>query len=242
MVKAMKWSEIKQTIDNIGLSLSSCLAICGMDENQTVGNMVIDLEKAFKPDGEGYKYLTVAENGVLALCNYMFEDGKINVTKDLLKIQKRAKDIYKLCHGEDTLYCAMACNKIITIIDTFLNEWQTGKESGKNETVEQAGNTPTPKRGGQTKPFSCKMINDTDGTKLKKIHDVIKGKNGKDAILVILASIELGWLLRPYYTQFQSEFKDVEKCSKSMYNAYIKKENNKYPNEEIEGMKTALKE
>ena len=54
-----------------------------------------------------------------------------------------------------------------------------------------------------------KMIDDVDGVKLQNIHKAIKGKRGKDAALIILASIKNGWMAKPTFTQVKNEFGDI---------------------------------
>lgn len=244
MVKAMKWTEIKHRIADANSRLSAVMSLCELEKSELEQKQTskVDYIGAFKPDGGAYKDIDVVREDVEALCNYMFEDGKIDITNDLQHIQCLAKELYtKILNKTERNNFAINCWGVGKVIDDFFTQWQACNESGKNEAVVQARNTPTPKRGRQTKPFSCQMINDTDGKNLKKIHEIIKGKKGKDAILVILASIELGWLLRPNSTQFFQEFQDVE-CSKALYNKYINKNNNGYSQDEITGMKEALKE
>ena len=93
--------------------------------------------------------------------------------------------------------------------------------------------SPKPARGrGRPKEtLKDKMINDADGSKLQKIHTLIQGKKGKDADLILLASVLKGWMNRPTHTEVMNEFGDIG--SKTGYNRYFHKE--KFTNEEIEG-------
>ena len=82
-----------------------------------------------------------------------------------------------------------------------------------------------------------KMIDDADGVKLKKLKDVIQGKIGKDATLVILAAIDLGWMTKPTAKQIEEEFGYIG--SQQNYSKYL--DENKFKKEEIEGMKNCLR-
>lgn len=81
-----------------------------------------------------------------------------------------------------------------------------------------------------------KMINDTDGCKLQKMHAAMKGKKGKGAALIILACIKKGWMLRPTYTQVRNEFGDIG--SKTGYNRYLYE--TMFTDLEIDGAKKSL--
>ena len=65
------------------------------------------------------------------------------------------------------------------------------------------------KRGRPKETLKDKMIDDTDGAKLQKIHNAMKGKKGKIAALIILACILKGWMAKPTFTQVKNEFGDV---------------------------------
>lgn len=68
---------------------------------------------------------------------------------------------------------------------------------------------PKLKKGRPKETLKDKMIDDVDGVKLQNIHKAIKGKRGKDAALIILASIKNGWMAKPTFTQVKNEFGDI---------------------------------
>ena len=95
---------------------------------------------------------------------------------------------------------------------------------------------PTRGRGRPSESFKDKMIEDANGEKLEKIHKAMAGKKGKDAALIILAAVDLGWLLKPTYTQVKNEFGDIG--SSTGYNRYLT--HSKFTNEEIENLLNTL--
>ena len=62
------------------------------------------------------------------------------------------------------------------------------------------------------------------------------GRKGKDAALMILVCIKLGWMHKPTYTQVKDEFGDIG--SKTGYNRYL--DSNKFTDDEIEGVMNIL--
>lgn len=90
---------------------------------------------------------------------------------------------------------------------------------------------PKPNRGRPNGTFKDKMICDTDGSRLHKIHNAINGKTGKDVSLIILACIKKGWITKPTYTQVKNEFGDIG--SKTGYNRYLNEQ--MFSREELEG-------
>ena len=116
------------------------------------------------------------------------------------------------------------------------NNGQTTDAQSLNPEPQQENPKPTRGRGRPKETFKDKMIDDTDGSKLEKIHTKIDGKKGKDATLIILACIKKGWLTKPTYTQVKNEFGDIG--SKTGYNNYLNE--NKFTKEELEGVINCL--
>lgn len=112
------------------------------------------------------------------------------------------------------------------------------KTSLTDEKQEKQNQQPK-KKGRRVKPFKDKMIDDADGKKLQKIHSVMSGKTGKDAILIVYASFDKGWVMpKPSYTAVTEEFGAV--VSKSEYDEYWKNAENKFTEQEIDGIKKIL--
>ena len=78
----------------------------------------------------------------------------------------------------------------------FLDEVQTAPEQAKPQ-------------GRPTKPFKDSMLNDINGEKLEIVHTFMDGKKGKDAVAIILACIDIGWMQKPTYGQVKNEFGDI---------------------------------
>ena len=101
---------------------------------------------------------------------------------------------------------------------------------------EQKITKPTRGRGRPKETLKDKMIDDADGKKLQRLHEIWGGKKGKDAALIILVCLLTGWMNTPTYTQVKDEFGDIG--SKAGFNKYLKK--TMFTDEEIEGAKAAL--
>lgn len=124
--------------------------------------------------------------------------------------------------------------------ETWQNELRETFEQTdtKQGAAEDTGQKPTRRRGrGRPKEsLKDKMVNDEDGSKLQKIHTIMQGKKGKDAVLVLLACVLKGWMDRPTYKQVKDEFGDIG--SKSGFNRYFAE--SMFTAEEIKGAKSRL--
>ena len=99
-----------------------------------------------------------------------------------------------------------------------------------------------PKETLKDKMIKDKMINDADGSKLQKIHKVMDGKKGKDAALIILACIKMGWMLKPTFPEVKKEFGDIG--SRQNFTKYLKGKQDinekQFTEDEIEGVINSL--
>lgn len=73
--------------------------------------------------------------------------------------------------------------------------------------------------------------------KLQTLHDVMNGKKGKEVALIMKVAIQIGWITKPTFKAVEDEFGNIG--NRSNYNKYIN-ENNRFTNDEIDGMKQAL--
>lgn len=110
-------------------------------------------------------------------------------------------------------------------------------EMGSNKPQRETHKTARGK-GRPKETLKDKMINDADGEKWQKIHNVWGDSKGKDASLIIVACIKMGWMKRPTYTQVKDEFGDIG--SKTGYNHYL--DSKKFTHDEIEGIMNTLKQ
>ena len=86
--------------------------------------------------------------------------------------------------------------------------------------------------------FKDKIIAENKDEVLNKLHSMIDGKRGKNVALVIFASVEIGLILKPTYTEVKNEFGNV--VAESGYNNYLDK--SKFSDSEINGIKNRLLE
>ena len=80
------------------------------------------------------------------------------------------------------------------------------------------------------------MVGDADGSRLRKLHDVMDGKKGKSVALFLYAAVKIGWLELPTYTQVSSEFGDIG--SQQNFARYM--DGLRFLNSEIEGAINSL--
>lgn len=98
------------------------------------------------------------------------------------------------------------------------------------------GKSKTGKRGRPKTTFANMMIGDDNRGRLAIIHEMMKGKKGKGVALVILACMNLGWLLKPTFRQVEDEFGDVG--TKQAFNNVMAKRND---TKEIHAVEEAIK-
>lgn len=73
-------------------------------------------------------------------------------------------------------------------------EASTGKSGGKA-------------KGRPKKPFSDFIVNDPDGKRLNAMHAVMEGKMGRDVALVVVACMDMGWIINnPSFASMEKEF------------------------------------
>lgn len=89
------------------------------------------------------------------------------------------------------------------------------------------------KRGRPSKPFKDYL---QDNGKFQILRTVMNGKTGKEAVLVIKAAIQLGWITRPTYNAVKGEFGNIG--SVSNYNKAMRE--NPFTDDEVVGMKNIL--
>ena len=106
-----------------------------------------------------------------------------------------------------------------------LDEWVNKYEDNGGWLSEEIGKTTalpieeeplklkenTRRKGRPKETLKEKMIDDADGSKLDKMHKLMKGKKGRDAALAITAALKKGWMTKPTHTQVEKEFGDVGK-------------------------------
>lgn len=103
---------------------------------------------------------------------------------------------------------------------------------------QQQKGQPARGKGRPKETLKDRMINDADGSKLQKIHKVMDGKKGKDVALIILACMQIGWMLKPTSTQVKEEFGDIGALQG--FNDYINNSEEKFAKCEIKGVINSL--
>ena len=121
----MNWSELEDIIIDSKCRLNSILRLFDWekgDYKELPPDEAIP-EDVFGENG-AVKDVTKVWDNVTDLCNYMFADGKIDITNDLLDIRAMADELkHKSIKHKSRGRLAIACDKVVKNIDLFLNRW-----------------------------------------------------------------------------------------------------------------------
>lgn len=172
---------------------------------------------------------------VKAICDYMIDDGSVDMTERLQEIKAEARkiesDVAKMGYSKERVTLCLNCRSIINNIKDA-EEWAKPQQEApeapqqQNECLcgELAGNnnktTSKPKRTPKT--ITDRITNNVDASDLlKKLHTLMDNKSGKDALVYLTICIADGKLNRPTFKQFQNEFTNI--CERANYYRYTKK-------------------
>lgn len=118
------------------------------------------------------------------------------------------------------------------------NEVTIDAETSQQEAIKQpVALKPKPLDGRKAKPFVDCLLEPDKEQHLNSLHQLIKDRRGKDVALIVKASMQLGWITKPTFSQVQNEFGNVG--NKSGYNKYMSLPN-AFTQQDLNGMKTAL--
>lgn len=206
--------------------------------------LVNDIRK-WKPDAHDEDKMLMAGTVLLMvkkiLCHHCEERYRGIVYDMLENTLERNLKIYDEQEYQQFLDRLSECS---VLLSEWINDYDSGEgwlsdEIEKTLTQGDAEELAVPqerkttrKKGRPKEKLKDKMIDDSDGTKLKRLHQLMKGKKGRDAALVIMVSVEKGWMTKPTHKQVENEFGDVGK--QQGFTRYLKKEC--FDDEEWEGM------
>ncbi len=156
--------------------------------------------------------------------------------------RKLYRELIRLCLEDAKKLSAEKQERIKCYFDAFQQQQTESKQpqqaAPEHQQERQGNHKPTRGRGRPKETLKDKMADDTDGGKLQRLHTLLQGKKGKDAVLFLLVAVIDGWMQRPTYTQVINEFGDIG--SKTGFNRYFCKE--KYTDEEITGARNSLQQ
>lgn len=114
----MKWNEIEDIISDSKIRLNSIYILFGYNRDSGFSD-VIEHHEALGENGAVKDVAKVWEN-VTTLCNYMFDDGAIDVNSDLLEIRQMANELYhEAMKHEATKQLFFPCHKVVQNIDKY---------------------------------------------------------------------------------------------------------------------------
>lgn len=104
---------------------------------------------------------------------------------------------------------AKEITELSKIFDFYFSSGETNSSNIELGSETEKEKVSAPKRGKPGRPtqsFKELMIEDENGKKLQKIHDLVKGAKGKRFALIITACIQKGWITKPTYATLTKEF------------------------------------
>lgn len=133
--------------------------------------------------------------------------------------------------------------KLIKYLEEYVKKYTLvwGDDEPQSEQADPEPQREKPKstrgKGRPKGSFKDRLVDDADGKKLERLHQVMKGKMGKDAALIMMAAMGRGWINKPTYQEVKDEFGDIG--SRQGFSNYFDKEG-KYTEKELEGAKNSL--
>lgn len=183
------------------------------------------------------------------ISDLVFTQAKVEISKVIKEADNKLVAAYS---NRDMLACndwqlvKNTFEKLLSRVE-FEYSQKTAKDTGQTYTATSAdvvdtgqpqkrdkpnkAKEPARRKGRPKKPFKDMMIDDTNGGKLQKIHDIMKGKKGKGAALIVLAAVKKGWLQKPTFAQIEEEFGNIG--TRQSITTYLHEE--KFTKDEIEG-------
>lgn len=163
----------------------------------------------------------------LAYVDGEIEDANASMFKMVQESSKEGAELYSI--SEVYIWNKERKQALVRLRDEFL------QQNPQNQNQEPQQGTRRGK-GRPKKSFKDLVINDPDGSKLQKIHALMKGQKSKGAGLIMLACIKKGWISKPTYAQVTDEFGDIG--TQQGFTPYLNEQ--KFAKEELEGAINSL--
>lgn len=199
-------------------------------------------------------------NPVKIMCDYMIDDGSIDMTERLQNIKAEVSrielSVAKMGYSKVRMPLMLNCRAIINQIKD-MEAWTTNNtehqqghiaapqqpDNGSSGELTGNGNESAPEGSKQPHPkstttnFRNKIAGNVDSDKLlAKLHTLMDGKTGKEALIYLTVCIIDGKMNRPTFKQFKAEFPYI--CERANYYRYT---NPQYlTNDEKEAARKAL--
>lgn len=138
---------------------------------------------------------------------------------DLMKLQKES-GLYLKEQATTDVIDYIGSKELAQKYINALQQEQATQEPKQEHSQQQVSHKSNRGKGRPRETLKEKMIDDADGSKLQRVHEIMRGKKGKDASLVILACVKEGWMHKPTSKQVQEEFGDIG--NQSGYNKYMR--------------------
>lgn len=192
---------------------------------------------------------------VKTLCNYMFADGKIDIDKDIRRIDDYAKELHT-----NTINYIQSNDDIKRVLyEDSKVEYDKEPASLKQLSVEltrieydaikitniisqyfaRKDKQPEPKHKiiKEPKTFRDRIAGNVDADELiAKLHTLMDNRSGKNALVYLVVCINDGKIARPTFAQTIKEFPNI--CKSANYYRYT--DIGMYTKEEKEAAKKAL--
>jgi len=192
-------------------------------------------------------------NPVKVMCDYMINDGSIDMTERLQNIKTEVSQIElsvaKMGYSKEQMPLLLNCRAIINQIKD-MEAWTANNPEPQQKHTEApqqpiggsggelAGNDKKTHKEHTKKTFKDRIAGNVDGDALiAKLHTLMDSKKGKDALIYLAVCIKDGKLISlPTYKETTKIFPNIG-CRAGYYRYTA---TTKYRDEEIEGARKAL--
>lgn len=200
----MKWSELEDVVIDSKVRLNSIYIMFGYSKDKGFPDK-IEYHEALGENGAVKDVVKVWEN-TTTLCNYMFEDGTIDINNDLLEIRQMAYELqHEAIKHESCKQLVTPCHKVVQNVDLYFKRKGIKIEPQQKHT--EASQQPNVGNSGELAGCSNKNVPEIKKDKLPTIYD--DGIDKEKEQTVLYNAINKGWM----------ELKD---------NTYSWKKNNSY--------------
>lgn len=155
---------------------------------------------------------------------------------DLMKLQEESglylKEQRLIYDVMDYIGSKELAQKYINALPQEPQQEQATQEPKQEYSQQQVSHKSKRGKGRPKETLKDKMVDDADGSKLQRLHEIMRGKKGKDAALIILVCVKEGWMHKPTFKQVEEEFGDIG--TQQGFTIYFNCED-KFSPDEIEG-------
>ena len=185
----MKWSELEDVVIDSKVRLHSIYIMFGYSKDKGFPDK-IEYHEALGENGAVKDVAKVWEN-ITTLCNYMFEDGTIDINNDLLEIRQMADELqHEAIKHESCKQLVIPCHKVVQNVDLYFK--RKGIKIEPQQKHIEASQQANVGNDGELAGCNNKNVSEIEKDKLPTIYDdgIVKVKEQT----VLYNAINKGWM------------------------------------------------